>query len=74
MLTEAFQVTFDCLTDVLGCFQACSALGNTSRQSRASCHKYSVLIWLQVNTILHYSNILPEQLGTNLCTACLLRV
>jgi hypothetical protein len=55
VLSEAFQVTFDCLTDVFGCFRAGSALGNASRQSRASCHKHSVLVWLQINAILHYS-------------------
>lgn len=54
MLTEAFQVAFDCFADVLGGFGPGSSLGNASRQCRASRYKYSVLVWLQINAILHY--------------------
>jgi len=45
VLAEALQVTFDCLADVLGCFRPGSALGNTSRQSRANCNEHPVLVW-----------------------------
>src|SRR5437763_6639643 len=54
VLTEAVQVTFDCFTDIFGRFCAGSALGNASRQGRAGCYKYPVLVWLQINAILHY--------------------
>ena len=43
-------------TDVLGSFHSGAALGNASRQSRASCHKHTVLVWLQINAILHYQH------------------
>jgi len=55
VLAEALQVAFNRLTDVFGGFGPGSALGNASRQSRASCHEHSVLVWFQINAILHYS-------------------
>lgn len=60
MLAEALQVTFDRFADVLGSFRPGSALGNASRQSRASCHKHAVLVWLQINAILHYQHSTRE--------------
>ena len=54
MLPEAYQITFDCLTDVPGCFHAGSALRNASRQSWTRRYKHPVLIWFQINAVLHY--------------------
>ena len=55
MLPEAFDIPFDCLTDVFGCLYACPALRNTSGQSGAGSNKDAVLVLFQENTELHQS-------------------
>jgi hypothetical protein len=58
MFPKAYQITFNCLTDVLRCFHAGSALGNASRQSRTYRHENTVLVWFEVTRyfIAQYAN------------------
>ena len=54
MFPKAKQVTFDCLTDVLHCFHAGSALGNASGQRRACRHENAVLVRFEINAVFDY--------------------
>ena len=54
MLPQAYQVSFDRLADVIGCFRTGMTLGNASGKCGASCHVHSVFIGFQIDSVLHY--------------------
>lgn len=60
MLLQAMQVSFDCLADICRAFRARLALGNTTWESRTRGYENSVLVLLQIDTILHDALILTD--------------
>ena len=54
MLLQALDVALDRLSNIFGCFGASFPLGDTTGQSGTRSYKHSVLILLQVNSVLHY--------------------